>query len=438
MAILSLHPNNKNQYRKLPLKSSCNFTSDDGYVIPDDLIVNCSITTIYGRHKIYIKQVFFKDTQVRITISAASQEPEGADVPLGVFTGVVNEDFTTITLTPFVRNVSGFLTIGSHTSLLKINRTLNFDKAESGIEESKIFCYVPPAVSSITDKKNNELRAFVNFGTLINLTKTTVTGISKFTATSPETVLNIADHSSYLGTCLHPVIKDINGVLPSPIGQDEHPQNDANIYIVGVKPIVFYGIPGTPGILNVESAGVTLNSLCTQRHKLLPPVDIRGFTENSEEAKNMYYNKPALVDNQNIPNYPYEIPARLASNFNASTRPEFYYWPQFVKKEYYAYWALIAPSAPVVITTTPGHTSAVISFSPPINKGEYVINNYEYSLSMDGNTFGDFTPFLDTLNQLTVEGLSSGTKYWVVIRAIDTASFAGQTSMPAYFTTLTS
>jgi hypothetical protein len=247
----------------------------------------------------------------------------------------------------------------------------------------------------------------------------------------------MADHSSYLGTCPYTAIKNINGVVPSPIGQDDHTENDANIYIVGVKPIVFYGTPGMPGVLNVETEGVTLEGLCTQRHKLLPPVDIKGFTGNPDQAKNLYYNKPSLPDNQTISGYPYEIPARLASNFNAAARPEFYYWPQFAKKEYYAYWVLTAPSVPVIITATSGYTGAVISFSPPINNGERNIDHYEYSLSLDGSSFNSFTAFTGTSNQLTVEDLSPSTKYWVIIRAIDTADLPGQASLSANFTTLT-
>lgn len=434
MAIISIHPNNKNQYRKLPLKSTSTFTSDDGYVVPDDLIVNCSITTLYGRHRIYIKQIFFKNTEVRVTIASTSEDHSIADLTLGSFSGNIADDFTTLYLTPFVRNVSGFLTIGSLHSLTKITRTLNFLSTETEFEESKIFCYVPPAVSSITDKKGSEIRGVANFGTLINIAKTTGSKTSKFTATSPDTVLNISDYSSYFGNCPNPVIRSINGVVPSPYGQDTNPQNDSNIYIVGVKPIVFYGIPGIPGVLNVDTSGITLDSLCTQRHKLLPPVDIRGFTENSNEAKNLYYSKTAIADNQIYDTYPYEIPARLASNFNSARRPEFYYWPQFVKKEYYAYWVLTAPSAPVVISANTSNSTVAVVFIPPINEGEHTIDHYEYALSTDGITFGSYVVFSKASNQLTISNLVNDTTYWITLRAIDTENKLGQTSTAVSFT----
>jgi hypothetical protein len=437
MSVISLHPNNKNQFRKLPLKSTSSFTSDDGYQVTDDIIVNCSITTIYGRHRVYIKQIFVKASEVKIAIASFDPASEIPDLVLGVFSGTITEDFTTIYLTPFVRNVSGYLTIGSLASLAKINRTLNFSSEFAELEESKIFCYIPPAVSSITDKQNNELRGIVDFGQLINLTKTTTRGNTQFLCTAPETVANLADNSSFLGTCKNPIIKTINGVYPSPFGKDAHPENDANIYIVGVKPIVFYGIPGVPGVLSVDTTGVTLDSLCAQRHKLLPPIDVRGFTENSNEAKNKYYNKFALPSSSYFESYPYEIPARLASNFNAALRPEYYYWPQFVKKEYYAYWKLTAPSVPLIISTIIEDTQVTITFTPPINSGEHAIDHYEYALSLDGITFESFVPCTPPENRLVVSGLTTNTKYWLVLRAIDTENALGETSLPVYFTTTT-
>ena len=344
MAILALQPNNKNQYRKYPLKQGATFQSSDGRTVPDDLVVNCSITSIYGKHRIYIKQIYYKDPVVRIVIASLLN-----DEALGVFAGDVSENFTTLQLTPFVRNVSGNLTIGSLASLREISHILNFESSDgvatSEFEESVIFCYTPPAVTSIQDKKKNELRGSVNFGTLTSLTKTTNNqeSTTALTALYPSSVFNLADKSSFLNNCKTPIIKNINGVVPAPAGVGD-PKNDNNIYIAGVKPIVFYGVPGsdgetTPGTIRVSSGGVTLDSLCTQKHKLLPPVDVTGFTLNTTEFKNKYYSKPALpAYPDGSANYPLARPARLASNFNSTSKPEYYYWPQFVKPEYYSFW----------------------------------------------------------------------------------------------------
>ena len=338
MSVIALTSNNKNQYRRYPLKQGAVSVSTDGYNLPDDLFVNCSVTSTYGEHRLYIQQVFYRAGVARITLASVF-----TDEALGVFAGSVADNMTTLQLTPFKRFISGNLTIGSMASLQNISRTLNFNSLTTELEESVIFCYQPPAVHSIADKRGNQLRGEVNFGTLTNLAKTTLSKKTQLEALAPLSVFNLKDKSSLIGNCPNPVIKNINGVTPFAEGE-KSPVNDGNIYIAGVKPIVFYGIPGPdtlpePGVVGVESTGITLDSLCTQKHKLLPPVDISGFTLDNSSFEDRYYSKPALPATPNgTANYPLSRPARLASNFNATQRPEYYYWPQFVKSEYYSLW----------------------------------------------------------------------------------------------------
>jgi len=347
MAILELPFNNKNQYRKYPLKQDNSFTSTDGYVVPDDLLVNCAITSVYGKHKIYVRQIFFKDPLTIITIACV----DTAEV-LGAFTGNVTADFTTLTLSSYTKHVSGNLTIGILSSLRAISRILEFKKDATEFEESLIFCYTPPTVTSVQDKKANKLSGFVNFGVITNIAKTTNTQTSTVSleATSPQAVFNLGDKSSMLGTCGGTVIKTINGVKPFPIGDGSAANNDGNIYLVGVKPLVFYSNPlqsGLPekGVVNIYSGSVTLGSLCAAKHKMLPPIDISGFT--SAEHIDEYYSKPALptysANPSSVgynPNYLLSRPARRASNFTETTRPEYYFWPQFAQEGYYTstYW----------------------------------------------------------------------------------------------------
>ena len=339
MSILSLAFNNKNKFRKYPLKQSANLKSSAGYTVGDSLIVNASITSIYGRHRIYIKQIFFKDNIIRITIASVLN-----DLTLGCFTGEILGDDTTLILTPFVRNVSGTITVGSPESINSIDRALLFDFENSEFEESVIFCYTPPKVSSILDKKQTELRGYVNFGRLINLTKTSNTEekYAKFQATYPEAIFNPADQSTYLNNCPTPVIQNINGVFPSTPGGIST-SNDWNIYIAGVKPIIFYGIPGLlegttePGTIGLDTGDLNIDSLCTLKHKVLPPVEICGFTLPTIEFKDKYYAKPSLpvVSAEDCETL---RPTRPAGNFNNTTLPEYYFWPQFVKESYYEGW----------------------------------------------------------------------------------------------------
>lgn len=347
MAILALNRNNKNQYRKYPFKQNSGLRSTAGYVIPDDVFVNCSLTVTYGRHRVYVKQLFYRARTIHVTIAAMTGETEDTDEVLGVFSGKFGESFTALTLNPFVRFVSGSLTIYPSETLINATEIHVFNRSQTELEESTIFCYTHPAVTSIQDKRGSELRGIVNFGTLTNLTKTSnnLARSVQFTSTAPEAVFNPADKSSHLANCPTTAIKNINGVEPFPLGVGSS-VNDGNIYIAGVKPIVFYGVPGEDGTVGVNTEGVTLESLCTQKHKLLPPVDISGFTLDSLEYRDAYYNKPELPKypedyQETSPNYTLDRPARAASNFNSVQIPEYYFWPQFAKEEYYSnykYW----------------------------------------------------------------------------------------------------
>lgn len=338
MSIISLYAGNKNQFRKYPIKQGASFQADNGVVVPDDLIVNCSITTLYGRHRLYVRQIYRSGTSVRVAI-AAVDDPE--EQVLGMFYGDVIQDFTTLTFVPFVRNISGSLTIGSAKSVAAITDTMHFTKTTSELEESTIFCYRPPAVSSILDKKGTQLRGDVKFGILTNIKKSNlVARTTQFTVTNPASVFNKADKSTFLGNCPNPIIKTINNVAPYPMGE-KSPENDGNIYIVGVKPIMFYGVPGAspagiPGTLKVVTPTVSLDSLCTQKHKLLPPAEICGFADPSKP--NTYYSKPALL--ATTTGTCDDRPARANGSYYNTLRPEYYFWPQFLKKpDYYdKYW----------------------------------------------------------------------------------------------------
>lgn len=347
MSILALSRNNKNQYRKFPFKQSASLRSSAGSLVSDDIFVNCSITSTYGYHRIYVKQLYVKAQEVYVTIASISAISADNDEVLGVFSGKLSGEFTTLQLTPFVRFVSGTITLANPVSLQAISTVLIFDREQSEFEESVIFCYTHPAVTSIQDKQGNVLRGYVDFGTLTNITKSSDNLASSvlFASTNPISVFNPADKSSYLNNCDTPVIKNINGVEPFPMGVGGI-QNDGNVYIVGVKPVVFYGVPGEDGTVGITTEGVTLASLCTQKHKLLPPIDVSGFTLDSLEYKDIYYNKSELPQYPDdyvavSPDYTLPRPARAASNFNSTQAPEYYFWPQFAKEEYYnnlKYW----------------------------------------------------------------------------------------------------
>jgi hypothetical protein len=335
--ILALDFNNKNQYRRYPIKQQSSLTSTAGYVLEDAMIVNCSITSVYGKHRVYISQIYKKDSSVRIAISSVFD-----DTLLGIFTGDLSKDYSVLTLTSVDSHASGAITLGSLEAWQRAPQISFFKSAATELEESTIFCFEPPKVTSISDKKNQSLRGIVSYGVLTNIDKysNTTAKQTNLESTSPASVSTIADKSSFLNNCETPVIKNINGVTPFP--KDVTPdENDGNIYIVGVLPITFYGISLEEGVLTTVTEGMSIDSLCGLRSKLLPPVDISGFVGEGEEFKNKYYNKAAFTairPDGSPPYYNLQIPKRLAGNFNVATLPEYYYWPQFVRDEYYSAW----------------------------------------------------------------------------------------------------
>jgi hypothetical protein len=261
---------------------------------------------------------------------------------LGVFIGNLSGDYSVITLTTSEIYLSGTITLGAAKEWDALPTICTFDSSSTELEESVIFCFEAPKVTSISDKKEQTLRGIVSYGILTNIEKYSNSNLKQtnFESTAPASVTTIADKSSFLNNCATPVIKNINGVVPFP--KDVSPdENDGNIYLVGVLPIVFYGISLDEGVITTVTEDITIDSLCSLRSKLLPPIDISGFTLDTSEFRDKYYTKPAFTDARpdgSPPYYELYIPERLAANFNVTTLPEYYYWPQFVRPEYYNLW----------------------------------------------------------------------------------------------------
>ncbi|MFZ4457084.1 MAG: fibronectin type III domain-containing protein [Bacteroidales bacterium] len=87
------------------------------------------------------------------------------------------------------------------------------------------------------------------------------------------------------------------------------------------------------------------------------------------------------------------------------------------------------PSAPTILTSTPGDGSASIAFTPPT--GTAAITNYQYSID-NGATFTALSP-ADNTSPVVIPGLSSGATYPVQLKAVN-SSGAGVASATVYAT----
>jgi hypothetical protein len=96
--------------------------------------------------------------------------------------------------------------------------------------------------------------------------------------------------------------------------------------------------------------------------------------------------------------------------------------------------APVTPTAPTIVSASPGDGSAVIAFDPPASPGTTLVSGYE--LSTDGGahwhaitTAAGSSGALDT----TLASLTNGSTYSVLIRAVN-AGGAGEASSPASVT----
>ena len=71
-------------------------------------------------------------------------------------------------------------------------------------------------------------------------------------------------------------------------------------------------------------------------------------------------------------------------------------------------------TAPIITNIVSGNTQLTVSFTGPTSSGGYNINNYEYST----NNGTSFTNAATTSSPITITGLTNGTTYQIVIRAI--------------------
>jgi hypothetical protein len=74
------------------------------------------------------------------------------------------------------------------------------------------------------------------------------------------------------------------------------------------------------------------------------------------------------------------------------------------------------PSAPIIISATSGNAQITIAFIAGATGGS-VITNYQYSIN-NGSTFTAFSPSV-TSSPVTITGLTNGTTYDIIIRAIN-------------------
>ena len=77
------------------------------------------------------------------------------------------------------------------------------------------------------------------------------------------------------------------------------------------------------------------------------------------------------------------------------------------------------PNAPFISSINPGNGFLSVNFNPPAFNGGSAITNYQFSIN-DGSTWTTRSP-ISTASPITIGGLTNGTNYSIVIRALNAA-----------------
>lgn len=253
MSQLTLDFLNKNMYRTYPLRSTSSHTFTDGRKLPTSLIVGLQLTTLYTYRKLYIEKIYAKQNFVSILIREVD-----TNIVVGNFSGVVTDSYTVLSLDPVIKEISGTLTIGNPAAIDLINGVGLLNSIDGRIEDSTIFCFTPPAVTSIIHK-DTAATGFITLSTE-NITITAALRNFSLEVINPNLILSRADIRAEYGNCNTPLIKKINTV---------EPDNNGNIDIYGIDPVT---IAVGAHKLGFDTTGLTLVDICPEKQKLSPPI----------------------------------------------------------------------------------------------------------------------------------------------------------------------
>jgi hypothetical protein len=382
MSLSSLEFLNKNQFRSYPLKAESSLTAIDGRKVSNELLVGASITTTLDRKNIFIRQIYVDGVDVRITLAAKLSNSFFETI--GIFYGTITSEFTVLRLTETMKFTSGTLIIGTVEALNELSGVYTFEPGAMELEESTVFYYTPPGVTSI-NYRGARLTGDVNFGVLSNIIKSRPVDSPKkidFGVIDSASVTSLGDKSSLFNNCPTPVIRYIDGAVPfyqSSTSVDSHntynylPALQGNLFMVGVAPLSFQSqqnidnsnqlvdLGGLSVTANSITSGapITLNTLCNARNSVLPPISPiyikRGTLPGSNPSAaglDSYYTKSAYH----------------AGNLYSVTDPEFMWWPQFFT------YSSITPINP--ITANAGSTMLIgkVSINPASAKQKYSLS----------------------------------------------------------------
>jgi hypothetical protein len=306
---------NKNIERSYPIQQGATKLSNNGLLLNNYVIAAISLSIPAFSNVLdyqpFISQVSLSNNILTVSVAVLHKHSSfNLTIPIGFFSAVITSDFQVLNLTNVDGYSSGFLISGQADVILSTNGILDFSLPnQSGLEISTYVVFNPPGVKNLNYREQT-LTGNINFGALTNLIETNVGNSCELAVIDNSDILSIADLNSQFRNCPTPEILTINKeVVPYPI--DDY-ADDANIYLFGIDPVIFYG-DSVNSSINATTIDLDLSSFCTLNQTSLAPVDPNYLVNRNSDfiGEEEYYSKSQTP----------------VVNFLFETNPEYLSWP---------------------------------------------------------------------------------------------------------------
>jgi hypothetical protein len=126
---------NENEGRAYPVSETVTRISDDGKMLPNDIVVDIGILVPPEHSDIYISSIRATDTIVSLGLRSILS---GLMVGVGIFARSTLRPYTAYPLTPVVDNVSGWVVFGTHNTRGMIEDYRFSTYSQSGLEKRTV------------------------------------------------------------------------------------------------------------------------------------------------------------------------------------------------------------------------------------------------------------------------------------------------------------
>lgn len=241
-------------YRRYPFRSNARMVATNGLELPNDLIVGAQISTVLGKHQLYLYKVYVADDFINLTI-----KDKLTDKVVGWCSGRVTSNYQTLFIESNYPFIAGKIVIGNFEKLKELAKIYIFAPEDAFFEDSVITCYKQPGVKKLVHN-GVEASGLVELN-LNNLELSYPSdGIFQLNVINTFELFPNKSNTDNILNCGLPYITRINNVTPD---------NSGNIDIFGIIPL--HIAVGTD--IGIDIPTLELSDIC-------PEVDVNYPPEN--------------------------------------------------------------------------------------------------------------------------------------------------------------